>query len=167
MKICSLLESQKIYRIIDASAKSALGEISAELKKLATKYSKHEADKSSVPAGPDSSKFRAQKSGMIQVENNVHTHSYYGGSKAHQVFLKIGGNVVLPIRRELKAEVLKIISKMVDDDAGLNIPVNLWCNDQMISAIEEDGTNWGGFGFSVRKYSESEEKQLDKYDLGD
>lgn len=167
MKLTSLFEAQKLF-VVDASAKDFLEDIERAMEQVADSYAHEVTDPISRPSAPDTSKFRATVSGMIQVEHNVHIHGgQYGIPRTYSVFLKIGGRIDHKIATEIKNEVVKRVAKIVDDPTGLKIPASLYCDDKVVGMEQTEGSNWGGIGFNVRKYSDYEQKQRDAYDLGD
>jgi hypothetical protein len=167
MKICALLESKKPLYLADETAASVGAKLTKVMDSLAKKYQDKTAGNSSVPAGPDTSKFRAQKSGMIAVEKKVSTHSY-GSTTTYDTFLKIGGNVDHKIFKACSDEILKQAKKLVDEHSeSMNYACSIFCDDKILVLAETNGTNWGGIGFYVREYSKYEADMRDKYELGD
>lgn len=167
MKLHTLLEApaQKI-NVIDMDADEFMKHMDLEMKKIADKYAHEVKQTSSRPAGPDTSKFRATVSGMIQVEHNVHVHGgQYGSPKTYKVFLKIGGGIDYKITKKIKEEVMDLVEELIDVPHNFKIPCTLYLDDQIVQMSEEDGSNWGGVGFYARKYSDYETKQRDSYDL--
>lgn len=104
----------------------------------------------SVPAGPDTSKFRAAKSGDVRLEKTVTVHGAYNSAVTYEQFLKIGGAIALDQRRKIDAEFLDKLAEYVDDVASENTHIK--CDDGMTVSVRiMYGTNWGGIGYKVGK----------------
>ena len=167
MKICALLESKKPLYLIDDDAAVVGAKLTKVMEKVAKKYKDSATKNSTVPAGPDTSKFKAHKSGMIEVEKNVTTHSY-GSSTVYLSFLKIGGNVDHKIFKACSDEIMKEAKKLVDEHSeSMTYTCSIFCDDKILVLGETDGTNWGGIGYYIRDYSKYELDMRNKYELGD
>jgi hypothetical protein len=140
-----------------------------EMEKIAEKYAHKAVAPTSRPAPPDTTKFRAAVSGMIEVAHNVHVPGgQYGHPVTYELFLKIGGGVDHQTFKSIKKDVIEAVSNLVDDPTGLTIPVALYCDDLVVGFRKTEGSNWGGIGFTKpRKYTGFEKTQRDNYDLGD
>jgi hypothetical protein len=171
MKLQDLYEAQSKLLVVDQSAKDFLDDIEMEMEKVADSFAHEVKSFSTRPAAPDTSKFRAHVSGMIQVESNVHVNGgQYGVPRTYKIFLKIGGGVDHKVAAKIKEELIKRVAKFVDDEAAAKAMkgnAHFYCDDMMVTMGEEDGTNWGGIGFYTRKYSAHEENQRNTYDLGE
>ena len=75
-------------------------------------YTQFENENSSVPSGPDTSKFTATKSGWIQVGKDFRMgESYYSGGTYYKYGLKVGGNFTYGKPRAVMLYLLKYIEK--------------------------------------------------------
>ena len=73
------------------------------LTQIEQKYNSHTTDSDFVPAGPDSSKFKAARGGMIELDHAVTVHGgRYGFPRYFPVALKVGGNVDLDVHKQIK-----------------------------------------------------------------
>jgi hypothetical protein len=148
----------KIQEILNEAAKSFVQttsklssqdlakKIEALLVKLEKKGQKFVTGATSVPAGPDTSKFSATKSGFVRIEKDVTIHGSYNTSNRYKSFLKIGGAIPVAERMKLDAEFQKEIAKLIDDTATENIHIKC-SDDQNVSIVFTNGTNWGGIGY--------------------
>ena len=151
----TFLTEARQYCFTDETCADVIQEIQDNMKALVSKYKSHEAKTDSIAAAPDTTKFRATRSGMIDFERNVHIHGgQYGVPKTHAYFIKIGGNVDSKISKKIGEELAQDIDDFNDaSDSVFKIPGTLACADGYVMLQEEHGTNWGGFGLSTRKYS--------------
>lgn len=69
-------------------------------------YKNNEIDQYTVPAGPDSSKFREVVSGMVRFKKNFHSSSGYGTDFAYA--MQIGTGISLTVRSAIKNKVYAI-----------------------------------------------------------
>ena len=75
-------------------------------------YTQFENENSSVPSGPDTSKFTATKSGWIQVGKDFRMgESYYSSGTYYKYGLKVGGNFTYGKPRAVMLYLLKYIEK--------------------------------------------------------
>lgn len=80
------------------------------LQAIIEKYKIHEVDNSSVPSAPDTSKFRASRSGKLQFEFNYFSSAgTYDFSRRFIFAVKIGSNIDAAIQEEIKEEIYKVI----------------------------------------------------------
>jgi hypothetical protein len=116
------------------------------MKNQVEKYQKYVAGQDSIPAGPDSSKFSATRSGMIEFAKDTQVHGgTYGFNRFYQAFVKIGGNVDGKIKQKMREEFKAWLTKTTGDDSNYYMtPVHT------ITYGEVDGTNWGGYGLEFK-----------------
>lgn len=110
-----------------------------------------------IPSAPNTSVFRAHRSGTIAVKNNVVTYSY--GNMAHEwpLFLEIGGALSLDHKRAIQQHFIDALSLALER-AGLPFELNddpdkfgVDCQNGFAWCYAHDGTNWGGVGFKFRQ----------------
>lgn len=128
------------------------------MQELAEEFAEHQAQSSSVPSAPDTSKFRAQKSGMIEYVGSIEIPGQYHTAKYHD-FMKIGSNVFPEIKRKLHAEFADELASSL----GLpSLPKNFETNDGYIAIFSTvEGSNWGGFGIMFSKKMMREEQSAE------
>ena len=106
------------------------------LNKLIEKYEYIQTDDSSVPAGPDTSKFIATKRGVLSVEKNYWTTSYYSRIGYKYIF-KIGTGIKSN-KDQLINDLLTIYMNAEKSELTLNnrpIRIGIVC-----------GSAWTGYG---------------------
>ena len=138
-----------------------LGEMDMIMQHLVAKYEEHGSNATtSVASAPDTTKFRATKSAMIEFAHNVHIHGgAYGIPKTYKYFVKIGSMVPQDIQKKMFesfAEQVKRIYK------GMEVPGIIYCPDGSVTIGKEYGTNWGGFGIYSRPHSDYTQKKWDE-----
>lgn len=134
------LPSQKVYAIALRAAKST-----------AAQYKRYETAGKSVPSAPDSSKFRATVSGMVEVGPVTIHQSFSGLSHHYQVFIKIGSAIESKKAKEIRDDFLgefdDSLDNAIDGDVGLKLNTTYECSDGKRFTIgTTDGSNWGGIG---------------------
>lgn len=102
-----------------------------------------------IPAGPDTTKFRAMRSGMIQQERNLRVSGgYYGADWLFIEAVKIGGLVDSGIRSKMEAEFRSWLNDLLCTDiskTGYKTSDN--CEVRVGST---SGTNWSSYGIEIR-----------------
>ena len=87
--------------------------IKEQLQSLVEKYKIHQVAKSSVPSGPDTSKFKATVSGDISIVENFYcAGDYYKPSRTIDIGLKVGSGINTEIRKQMFAEATKILTPL-------------------------------------------------------
>lgn len=106
-----------------------------------------ETQSSETPGGPDSSKFKAQKSGDVVMEKN--RQIYDGGlNKTYQQFLRIGGAIPHQEQKQIRDTFMKGLKgwKLEPLDRGF---AAVTPDGARIIVGVYYGTNWGGIGITV------------------
>lgn len=132
---------------IDSSVSALMSTIDDVIDDVVNNHKSKEVADSSVPSAPDTTKFRAQRSGKISHTQNEVVHGgTYGFTRKFEQFLKIGGGLSFDDKQEIMNEFFKFLG----DDLGVSIPYNdstsIKCNDGTVIIGTVYGTNWGGVG---------------------
>lgn len=109
------------------------------MKDFETFYSEFENESVSVPAGPDTSKFTATKSGWVKLDKDFNSGStYYSSGRYFKYGLKVGGNYQFgnPFG------ILKYILLYISRTYGLP----LYSDNSPLSITSTSGTNWSAIG---------------------
>jgi len=158
-----LLNEGKEYHISENSIAEVEEHVSHGMAEIVQKYKDKQVKGDSVPSAPDTTRFRATRSGMIQHETNVHIHGgMYGVNRTYMHFIKIGSLVDTRTCNDINREVADLVDEMTVEE-GFKVPGVVHCPDGIMCFYTEDGTNWGGVGFYARKYSEYERKEYEKH----
>lgn len=149
MKVLEILtESRKDFAQTTSELPSdaLVKKLSALLKKYLKAAEKLKTKSDSIPGAPDSSKFKAHRSGEVSLESNVVIHGSYNTSVTYQHFLKIGGAIPFSTRNasideKFMIDVEKLVAKVATEDTHIE------CSDgKTVSIAITHGTNWGGIG---------------------
>lgn len=120
---------------------SIIYDITSVMHDTAKNFQQHASSKtSSVPAAPDTSKFIATQSNMIDVVRGVPA----GPVSKFDVLLRMGSGLPLELRREIKQYFLSRLG----DNIGEDLPQTFVTSDGYRMIFDEKyGSNWGGFGY--------------------
>lgn len=141
----------------ELAAKEFHDEVATIMTSLANKYKSQTKPESNIPSAPNTQTMRATVGGMIQYSPNQVTHEN-GFTREYLDFLKIGGGVDMGVKRSMRAELAKALQHVVSGFAA-EPGTTIKTSDGYIFTYDEAyGTNWGGFGFKVRKPSVNEAK---------
>jgi len=147
------VKNSSVPTVVNNSSSSLYMASAAYMKQQATKYQKHVAGTNSTPAGPDTSKFSATRSGMIAFEKDVTVHgNYYGSDRFYQNFVKIGGNVDYDIKKKMEAEFREWLATATGEANYSYVTPDRY----YIVVGDANGTNWGGYGLSFKKIDDDE-----------
>lgn len=140
-----LCESSSVT--VDNTQAELMSTIADLIDEIIEHYKEHEGKQSSVPAAPDTSKFRAIKYGMIEHAKNLTVHGgYYGFTRHYEHFMKIGTTVDGDIRKEMMSKFFSNLS----DDLGVDVKQSDWatikCSDGNVYIGTVHGTAWVGVG---------------------
>lgn len=124
-----------------------------EMRRLVADNKQHEVKATSIPSAPDTFKFRASVSGMIELDRNVVTYRGYQSMfrTTYDHFIKIGGGVDRNVSRGIIEELIGFINiEFIAPDAPeFGAHSTLQCDDGALAFGVESGTNWGGVGFTI------------------
>ncbi len=113
------------------------------LEDIVSKYNSHTTDSDFIPTGPDSSKFSAKRSGMIEVAHKV---NIYGGqyqmSRFFPVAIKVGGKVDSNIHNQIKNDVEQLWASLVNDSS-------VETNKGTLRFDFTQGTSWRAYGITL------------------
>jgi hypothetical protein len=102
----------------------------------------------SIPSAPNTSVFRASRSGVVNMDRNVVIYGEYGSHVMYPVFLKIGGALSIEHKQLLRTQFIDHLTPLVDEVATENTHIE--CSDGTTVSIRfAHGTNWGGIGYRV------------------
>lgn len=140
-----LCESSSVT--VDKSMADVVDDAADVMSEIVDDYKKHEGGQDSVPAAPDTSKFKAIKYGMIDhIAGLTVPGGYYGFTRRYEHFLKLGTTVDASVRKEMMTKFFNHLS----DDIGATIKQGDWatikCNDGVVYIGTVSGTAWGGVG---------------------
>jgi hypothetical protein len=104
-------------------------------------YKEHETTADSVPSAPNTSTFRATRSGFIKIrENYTHRGGYYGFDRSLPYALVVGSRVRSDISEEIKELV---------EEASNEAKEHITINGNKPFFHESHGTNFSTFGLAV------------------
>lgn len=136
MKLKDILMEESSYKYIK--------QFENGLAQIEQKYSSHTTDSDFIPSAPDTSKFKAARGGMIELDHAVHVHGgRYGFPRYFPVALKVGGNVDLDVHRQIKSDVQQLWNSMTDED-------EIKTNQGTLRFDSTSGTNWSAYGITLR-----------------
>jgi hypothetical protein len=144
-------------------ASKILSEIARASKSLVSKHEDEQTEDSSVPSAPDTSKFRALKSGKIEYMADETIHGgYYGVNKYMSSGVKVGSNIESSIHKDIKETLLKIFNKYQreiggDSDSHIRIRVGdtRYGPHYSLVFIASRGTAWSSYGVELYEHDGS------------
>lgn len=99
-----------------------------------------------VPSAPDTQKFLAMVSGMVEIDLNVTIPNGFGGARRYDRFLKIGSAIQWQIRERSYAGFREQFKVRTAQDIG-KLGACVKCEEGMFYVEFISGTSWGGIGF--------------------
>jgi hypothetical protein len=119
------------------------------MKEQVAEYQQYVNDGRSIPSAPDSTKFLAKQSGMIEYAPKTQVPGgSYGFSRFFQTFVKIGGTVDYKIKQEMADEFKNWYDSIT---ASPNSTVFITSDGYKVFFDTVEGTNWGGYGLVFTK----------------
>jgi len=157
----NFLNKVKIVAGADAKSQASaiLTEIAVLAKKLIAKYKKDVAGTDSVPSYPDTSKFLATRSGMIEYMSGEQQWPHVINSRGHMsAGVKVGSNVNSNVHKSIKDALFKVFSKHQkkiggDTDRYIRLKLNddeKYGDHYGITFTSIVGTNWSAYGIKVQ-----------------
>ena len=121
------------------------------LEAQAQKYSAHTENQGSIPAGPDSTKFRATQYGMIEFEKNLKVPGgTYEPNRFFQCFMKIGSKVDRAVAKKMQAEFEKWFAKITGVAGNASAPFAT-SDNWTVYWSTVSGSAWGGYGIHFKR----------------
>ena len=121
--------------------------IASELNKIVKKYKKYEVSDSSIPSGPDSTKFKATVGGDIRIVcNYTYSGGYYAGNRNILIGIQVGSGIDKDIYDKIMQESYEVLFLMDQYNSS----------DGGVMTHYSHGTNWGMIGLACSKYSFSD-----------
>jgi hypothetical protein len=106
-----------------------------------------------VPCAPDTSQFRAQVSGMVDMCNGLAIPTSGGGARTYSHFLKVGSAIDYDKRNDVYAafrdEFARLTGRTINAPGRYTldrVDTTLKCSDGTVYVTFMFGTSWGGIG---------------------
>jgi len=129
--------------------------IQDEFEQIVEEYEEHITKGDTIPAGPDTTKFRASRGGMLEVAEKLqHSGGRYGLPKTLIRAIKVGGKIDYKIHKKIKQEVKDFWADMVEGNKENEGSVK----ESTITTKEgfrlyygdiTGGTNWSAYGVVI------------------
>ena len=140
-----------------------LSEVAKASKSMVEEYEEMQTEDSSVPSAPDTSKFRALKSGKISYMSNETIHGgHYGVNRHMSSGIKVGGGVDSSVHKDAKDTIWKIFSKhqkKISGDSDHHIRIRFgetkYGPHYSLVFIATRGTAWSAYGVELYEHDGS------------
>lgn len=148
MRIQDLYESSDTPQS-NVNANTILRGIHRAMRTLESDYKSREVEPRSSPAAPDTTKFRAERGGMVEFVTDFTQHGSYGYTTRYNAMIKIGGLIYIDIADDITSSLEEELGEL----AGVGGPTKrVATSDGYIVRVSSFyGTNYGGVGVVVSK----------------
>ena len=149
-------------------ANQILDDIAKKSKELVKKFEDSQVENSSVPTGPDTTKFRSVISGEIKYVTNDTLHGgHYGVTRFVSAGVRVGSGVDKKVREEVQKAITSIFSEYTDMYSGdsskhirLTFDDKKYGDGYWVTLIDSYGSAYSTYGVEVGRRKGSSESYM-------
>ena len=135
---------------------------------IVTKYSQHITQDDSTSSAPDTTKFRAERSGSLSIIHDLKTSGgKYGSPKYFSIAIKVGQNIAGDIHQKIASEVQTFWLDVVENNPESVEKDAIKTREGLISYSAEVGTNFAVYGITMSKRNDMKSQKFTNEDAGE